>query len=632
MGIWGVGRLGSASFLLISLFLSDTSAQSAVPADPGSLHDSSTSCEGASGTGSIALHLYSENTTTRFERQAVLKLTNLVDQSVTWQTIDNDSPSVFTNIPCSGYEIETSAAGYLTALNKLEVTDPRRPVEIVVVLQRDPSATSLDPADPIVSAKARKLTKRAIGMLKSEHLAQAEKQLDQARRLAPASPDLNFLLGYLYFKKKDLARAGEYLARASNLSPQNAQALTLLGRVGLEREDYPAARSTLEQAVLLDFENWLPHSLLAATYLRQSDYQRACEEAEIAIRKGKQAASPSRLILGKSLYELGRNQEAVEAFAKFLQESPQHPMAAPVRSAITEIQDHFADAPREWGPASGRRIPELDPLAALPTPEPSPRWQPRGVDEGTPYVAPAVVCPGAKVFDEAGQRAVQLVQDVDRFAAVESLLHQALDDYGIPTRTITRKYNYVASMSEPQPGSLFVDEFRAEKLTLEGYPDHIATSGFAVLALVFHPHIRKTFAMSCEGLGDWQGHASWLVHFRQLDDRPNHIHSYKVGNRIIPVALKGRAWISADKFQILRMEAEIVAPVPEIHLLSEHQVVEYGPVPFPRKNTTVWLPKNAQIYFDLRKHHYYRLHSFDHYMLYSVETDSKPKDPALPPG
>ena len=75
-----------------------------------------------------------------------------------------------------------------------------------------------------------------------------------------------------------------------------------------------------------------------------------------------------------------------------------------------------------------------------------------------------------------------------------------------------------------------------------------------------------------------------------------------------------RAWITADKFQIVRIEAEIVHPIPEIQLLSEHQVVEYGPVPFPKKNTTVWLPKNAQIYFDLRKHHYYRRHSFDHYI------------------
>jgi hypothetical protein len=139
------------------------------------------------------------------------------------------------------------------------------------------------------------------------------------------------------------------------------------------------------------------------------------------------------------------------------------------------------------------------------------------------------------------------------------------------------------------------------------------------------------FRMECEGLGDWHGQASWLVHFTQRDDKPNHMHSYKVGTQEHPVKMKGRAWITADKFQIVRIEAEMVHPMPEIQLLSEHQVVEYGPIPFQKKNTSLWLPKSAEIYFDFRKHRYYRRHSFDHYMLFSTETDEKRKEPLVAP-
>jgi len=223
------------------------------------------------------------------------------------------------------------------------------------------------------------------------------------------------------------------------------------------------------------------------------------------------------------------------------------------------------------------------------------------------------------------------VENLERFSAVEDLLHQTLDNYGIPIRTVTRKYNYVASFSEPEPGILNVDEDRDEKLTKGGYPDRIATNGFATLALVFHPHMSETFAMACEGLSDWRGHATWLVYFRQRDDRPNHMHAYKVGNQMYPIGLKGRAWITADTFQIVRIESEIVHPAPDIQLLSEHQIVEYAPVPFPKKQTTMWLPRTAQIYFNLRKHHYYRRHSFDHFMLFSVDTDEKRKEPILTP-
>jgi hypothetical protein len=249
------------------------------------------------------------------------------------------------------------------------------------------------------------------------------------------------------------------------------------------------------------------------------------------------------------------------------------------------------------------------------------------VDDVKLALAPDTNCPSAQVIDESGKRVQEFVEDLARFSAVEDLFHQALDEYGSPVRTETRKFNYVASISEPRPGFLSVDEFRADHLNLEGYPDHIASTGFAALALVFHPHMRDNFHMVCEGLGDWHGQPSWLVHFQQRDDRPNTMQSYKVGNKIYPVKMKGRAWITADKFQIARIEAEMVSPMPEIQLLSEHQVVEYGPIPFQKRNLSLWLPKTAEIYFDFRKHRYYRRHSFDHYMLFAVDSDEKRKEP-----
>jgi hypothetical protein len=151
------------------------------------------------------------------------------------------------------------------------------------------------------------------------------------------------------------------------------------------------------------------------------------------------------------------------------------------------------------------------------------------------------------------------------------------------------------------------------------------------LALILHPDMRGDFELQCEGLGEWRGHASWLVHFRQRSDRPNRMHSYRIGGQIFPVALKGRAWITAANFQIVRMEADMVKPMPEIHLLSEHQVVEYGPVPFPKKNITLWLPKDVEIYFDFRKHRYNRRHSFDHFMLFSVDSGEKRNEPVRKP-
>jgi len=137
--------------------------------------------------------------------------------------------------------------------------------------------------------------------------------------------------------------------------------------------------------------------------------------------------------------------------------------------------------------------------------------------------------------------------------------------------------------------------------------------------------------MHCEGLGQWHGQATWLVHFKQRDDKPARIHDYKVGSQIVALKLKGRAWISADKYQIVRIESELVDPAPQIRLAGEHQIVEYGPVPFAKRNLQLWLPQSAEIYLDFRRHRYYRKHSFDHYMLFSVDAQENTKGPNAPP-
>ena len=263
---------------------------------------------------------------------------NQASQNATWATTDNNALGVFTNIAYGNYDVEVSAVGYLSTHKELQVVPTVVQLQLDVVLHRDPAAVNLDVADTLLSSKARKEARRAVSDLKSGKLNDAQKQLEAAYQSAPSSPDLNFLLGYLYFQKKDFAQAGTYLGTATTLNPHNAQALTLLGRTGLERKDYPAARSALEQAVLADAENWLPHNLLADTYLHQKNYDKARDEAQVAISKGKDAASPAQLVLGQALIDLGDNQEGIQALNVFLTESPKHPVAGQVRELIAEIQ------------------------------------------------------------------------------------------------------------------------------------------------------------------------------------------------------------------------------------------------------------------------------------------------------
>jgi len=600
--------------------------------DPSHINQVTLSYNTAPGTGIVIIRVWAERKSEPLARQALLRLISSETHSGVYQTTEDNAQGVFTDVALGSYEVEASAVGYIGEHAELTVLNALSPVEIDLVLQRDPDAIHLDVADTVMTPKARKDAKRAISMMNSGNLKGAQHELDDAFAMSPASPDLNFLLGYLYFQKKDFAMAQTYLETAASLNPQDAQALTLLGRTSLEQKDYESARSTLERAIIVDSENWLPHDLLADAYLHQKNFDKAQAEAGVAIAKGKSASktdiSPAQLILGESLIGVGNYEEGVQALESFLEQSPQHPLAGEVRALIAQIEERASHQTAENSAGFDANFSGIDPLATVSAPVLSVKsWQPPGVDDVKPRVATNTPCPEPHVMEESGKRVQEFVDDVSRFAAVEDLFHQALDIYGIPIRTENRKYNYVASITESVPGLIAVDEYRAEKLTAKGYPDQIASTGFAALALVFHPHMRDNFEITCEGLGDWRGHASWLVHFRQRADRPSRMQSYNLGSKTYAVGLKGRAWITADKFQIVRIEADMVSPMPQIQLLSEHQAVEYGPVPFPSKKTTLWLPKSAEIYFDFRKHRYYRRHSYDHYMLYSVDSEEKRKEP-----
>ena len=556
----------------------------------------------------------------RLDRQSLVKLSSQRDKRVTWQTTSSTSEASFGDLEFGKYDIDISAVGYLPVHKEAEVIDAFHPVRLEVILQRDPEAIDLTARDSLMTPKLRKQTNRALHELKSGNLKEAEKQLDAARALAPSNSDVNYLTGYLSFQRKDYEQAQAYLQRAVTFDPHNVQALTLLGRVMLQRQDYDKARAALEQAVAADQDYWMAHHLLAVAYLRQNRNEDARAQAQMAIEKGKGDATPAQLTLGEALANMGHLQEGIAQLNAFLQAAPDTPVAAQVRSMIASLEKEAAN------PTPNRRAAPPNPDTVLDASLPTlsvKTWVPRGIDEAQPSVAAGVTCPYDHVIDMTGQRVKELVDDISKFAAIEDMMHERIDKEGNPTTREIRKFDYVASISEQKPGVLAVDEFRDDRYGIEDLPDQIVTKGFAALALVFHPDMRDNFAMTCEGLGELHGQATWLVHFRQRDDRPSRLQDYIVGDRVYPVKMKGRAWISADKFEIVRIESELVSPIPEIQLLTEHQVAEYGPVLFAKKNVELWLPKSADLYLDYRKQRFHRRHSFDHYMLFSVESEDK---------
>lgn len=91
--------------------------------------------------------------------------------------------------------------------------------------------------------------------------------------------------------------------------------------------------------------------------------------------------------------------------------------------------------------------------------------------------------------------------------------------------------------------------------------------------------------------------------------------------------LKGRAWILADKLQVVHLETDLVRAVPEIRLDLEHTSVNYGPVRFKHSGSDLWLPTSADMYVHFGNRRFHRSESFDHYMLFATDATDKAKMP-----
>jgi len=255
-------------------------------------------------------------------------------------------------------------------------------------------------------------------------------------------------------------------------------------------------------------------------------------------------------------------------------------------------------------------------------------WVPADIDETVPHADLSQPCPLPKILEETGHQVRKLVENLQRFSAHEKLEYWEVGSDGQPSSVRTTTFTYVADIREVRPGQFGVDEYRNDFTDVRSFPTHLATTGTAAFALIFHPFYIRDFTVTCEGLTQLDGHAAWQVHFVQK--RPNNFRYYRAANNLYRLELKGRAWIAQDSHEVLRLETDLLRPILEVRLMREHVSIDYGPVRFARHNVTLWLPKSATIYMDSRKHRYGHRHTFTDYKLFWVDTQQSTKVPDAP--
>jgi tetratricopeptide (TPR) repeat protein len=528
----------------------------------------------------------------------------------------------FTNLVPANYTLEIIAAGYQRVTESVQVLNwgARTQLSITLIPESAPSAASSPSGSPILAPHAEKEVTKALEDLRANKSDDARKHLEKASQMAPSHPDVSYLWGMYYAQIRDFAKAKAYWEKAVQISPRHVFSLAALAQLASQNSDYPAATDYLLRASEAAPSAWRYHERLADVYFNQRQYEEAQKQAQRALELGKERAAGAQFVLAQAFFHSNDSQAAMKALTAFLKSQPSGPRAVEAQKLLDNLQKPELAAPTPTGsapvPASASQPPAPSLVADL---MPPPKWMPPDVDDSMPAVESTASCPLQKIQEKAGSRVSDFVDAVNRIAATESLENEVIDHSGLPVRRASQNYSYVASVQQVRPGMYVMEEYRNGSMDIDQFPERIATLGLTALVMVFHPVYMEDYELACEGLSRWHGGLAWQVHFRQKPDKPARLRSYRVNSRSFSISLRGRAWISADNFQVVSLETDLVSPVPQIQLRAEHVAVEYMPVTFKSHHQELWLPESAEIYFDYGNRRMHRRHHFRNYMLFAVD-------------
>jgi tetratricopeptide (TPR) repeat protein len=541
--------------------------------------------------------------------------------------------ATFTNVKTGDYDVEVKSVGYQTTTERASLFAAHSTYTVYVYLHREGEVVpATPPGKPVVSPHLQSEIDKGLDKMRRQQYDAAQTHFDKAAKLAPANPDVQYLLGLLAYMQQHFDVARTKFEAALSIYPTHERALVSLGELQLRAGQPDQAAQTLEKAYAVNGADWRTHYLLAYAYSGQKQYDKAQSHAERAAELAKDHAAPARFLLGRVLVAEGKREGAKTVFAGLLRDFPNEATAKDAKAALADLEKPV--------PVAVVAVSSPEPAAPQPTvpaPPPVPAaavrpWAPPDVDAREYSLATDVACSQEEVLQRTELRTKTQLANLEKFSATEHIEHQEIDAYGNPGPARDTDFAYLVFVNRPRKGSLFLDEERNGGQNLGAFPTALASRGLVGLGVfLFSPEYERDLVYKCEGLGEWRGQAAWLIRFEQRKDVPSRVMTWRNNHGLFPVALKGRVWVTANTYDVVHIESDLREPIPDLELTRDHLMIDYGPVNFEHGKTSLWLPWHAELYLQLHGKRYHHRHTLTNYTLFSVDTDhqiSAPKGAA----
>jgi tetratricopeptide (TPR) repeat protein len=579
--------------------------------------------QSAEARGTIEVHLRFADGST-FSGPARVRVLSTEGPEVGENSVDTSGSTRIDQLPPATYIVEASAAGFVTIRETVELETRWSSSTVFLTMKPEDSQNPVPaaPAIPILAPNARKELDKGLQAFRQKDMIQARKHFEKALSMAPGHPDVQFLMGALEWQENNIPAAEDHLEKAVQLFPNHVRALELLGELYCRQGQPQQAVPLLERAVPLEDGSWKAHWKLGSAYLQANEPAKAQQQAERAIALGKADAGIAQVLDAGALADLEKWDAAEAVLEAFIRDQPNDPAVAPARVFLAQLEQREKSELRQAPPALGepQRLAAIADVSPEILPSKDSVWNRPGIDDLVPSVAPNVSCALPQVLKGAGTQVEQLANGLEKFTATERVEHFPVSKLGDLRSPETRSFDYVVSVSQKPDGFIQLEEYRNGSIDPALFPAYIATKGLPGMALVFHPRMASDFDFICEGLGQASGRPAWQVHFQQKPNRPSRIRAYIISGNFHSVPLKGRAWIDASTYQVVRLESELVKPMPEIGLQRERLSIDYAPVQFHSRDIQLWLPSRAELLVAWGNKDFYRTHAFSNFQLFSVGT------------
>jgi hypothetical protein len=232
----------------------------------------------------------------------------------------------------------------------------------------------------------------------------------------------------------------------------------------------------------------------------------------------------------------------------------------------------------------------------------------------------------AELLDHVGRQVEHFWSYFPSVTCTETVTQSKLGDKGKVLFVQHQAFDYLIAL-QSSGQDISVDESRLQKIHKgsKAKVSLLETNGFAIFSLLFHPLYQSRYEFRQVPDESSPDHRLLCITFQQVS-REHPLSVLKIRDLVYPLEWRGKAWIDAASWAVVRIQAGLGDSMADSGLLQLNADVAYSAVHFS-DSTEDWLPARADIDAETKRQHWHNSHVFTSYKRFEVDTDVKISNP-----